>query len=258
MWAVFKIRAVWININFRYVEDELTLPVRQRRPRTPSFISAQYSPRVDGVPRRSRRPEAHHHDRRRQRRADLPLARSTTRTPSPVARPSATSARARPTTTTSSTPAARPACPRAWCGATRTCSSPSAEALDLPTGQRVELTPEEWSSVVWPTGPITMLPIAPLMHGATQWGVMQGAFVGNKLVLVADVRPGRRVAARRPGEGQRRDDHRRRHGPPAGRGARRARTRDSYDLSSLIASVEHGGGLLAVGEGRVLRAPART
>ena len=23
LWAVFKIRAVWININFRYVEDEL-------------------------------------------------------------------------------------------------------------------------------------------------------------------------------------------------------------------------------------------
>ncbi|NIV45703.1 MAG: AMP-binding protein, partial [Gammaproteobacteria bacterium] len=23
LWAVFKIRAVWININYRYVEDEL-------------------------------------------------------------------------------------------------------------------------------------------------------------------------------------------------------------------------------------------
>ncbi len=23
LWAIFKIRAVWININFRYVEDEL-------------------------------------------------------------------------------------------------------------------------------------------------------------------------------------------------------------------------------------------
>jgi acyl-CoA synthetase (AMP-forming)/AMP-acid ligase II len=23
LWAVFKLRAVWININYRYVEDEL-------------------------------------------------------------------------------------------------------------------------------------------------------------------------------------------------------------------------------------------
>jgi acyl-CoA synthetase (AMP-forming)/AMP-acid ligase II len=29
------------------------------------------------------------------------------------------------------------------------------------------------------------LPIAPLMHGATQWGVMAGSFVGNKIVLVS-------------------------------------------------------------------------
>ncbi len=32
LWAIFKLRAVWININYRYVEDELALPVRQRRP----------------------------------------------------------------------------------------------------------------------------------------------------------------------------------------------------------------------------------
>ena len=33
--------------------------------------------------------------------------------------------------------------------------------------------------------PITFFPIAPLMHGATQWGVMGQAFDGNKVVLVA-------------------------------------------------------------------------
>src|SRR5581483_3844637 len=37
--------------------------------------------------------------------------------------------------------------------------------------------------------PQTMLPIAPLMHGATQWGVMGGAFRGNKIVLVAKFDP---------------------------------------------------------------------
>ena len=32
LWAVFKLRAVWININYRYVEDELRIHLRQRRP----------------------------------------------------------------------------------------------------------------------------------------------------------------------------------------------------------------------------------
>ncbi len=32
-WAVFKLRAVWININYRYVEGGAPLPLHQRRPR---------------------------------------------------------------------------------------------------------------------------------------------------------------------------------------------------------------------------------
>jgi 3-oxocholest-4-en-26-oate---CoA ligase len=38
-------------------------------------------------------------------------------------------------------------------------------------------------------GPTTSLPIAPLMHGATQWSVMGGSFTGNKSVLVAHFDP---------------------------------------------------------------------
>jgi 3-oxocholest-4-en-26-oate---CoA ligase len=38
-------------------------------------------------------------------------------------------------------------------------------------------------------GPTTSLPIAPLMHGATQWSVMGGSFTGNKAVLVAQFDP---------------------------------------------------------------------
>jgi acyl-CoA synthetase (AMP-forming)/AMP-acid ligase II len=37
--------------------------------------------------------------------------------------------------------------------------------------------------------PITFLPIAPLMHGATQWGVMGQSFSGNKVVLVSKFDP---------------------------------------------------------------------
>jgi 3-oxocholest-4-en-26-oate---CoA ligase len=39
------------------------------------------------------------------------------------------------------------------------------------------------------SGPLTSLPIAPLMHGASQWSVMGGSFQGNKIVLVAKFEP---------------------------------------------------------------------
>jgi len=37
--------------------------------------------------------------------------------------------------------------------------------------------------------PLSSLPIAPLMHGASQWSVMGGSFQGNKIVLVARFDP---------------------------------------------------------------------
>jgi acyl-CoA synthetase (AMP-forming)/AMP-acid ligase II len=53
---------------------------------------------------------------------------------------------------------------------------------------RVE-RPEDMVARGRATGPVTSLPIAPLMHGATQWSVMGGSFVGNKIVLVAKFDP---------------------------------------------------------------------
>jgi 3-oxocholest-4-en-26-oate---CoA ligase len=38
-------------------------------------------------------------------------------------------------------------------------------------------------------GPMTFLPVAPLMHGATQWAVMGQSFVGSKIVLMARFDP---------------------------------------------------------------------
>src|SRR5262249_11469401 len=38
-------------------------------------------------------------------------------------------------------------------------------------------------------GPLVYYPIAPLMHGATQWSVMGGSFLGNKIVLSARFDP---------------------------------------------------------------------
>ncbi|MDA8183075.1 MAG: acyl-CoA synthetase [Actinomycetota bacterium] len=55
--------------------------------------------------------------------------------------------------------------------------------IDALTGERVE-RPEQMVEKGKAGGPITFLPIAPLMHGATQWAVMGQSFLGNKIVLV--------------------------------------------------------------------------
>ena len=83
--------------------------------------------------------------------------------------------------------------------------------------------------------PLTHLPIAPLMHGATQWSVLGQSFVGSKTVLIARFDPVAGLAPGRRGEGQHRDDDRRRHGQAHGRGARGSCGR--LRLSSLLALV---------------------
>jgi acyl-CoA synthetase (AMP-forming)/AMP-acid ligase II len=60
---------------------------------------------------------------------------------------------------------------------------------DAQTGERAE-RPEDM--VEWgkrDPDQRCSLPIAPLMHGATQWAVMAGSFVGSKIVLVAKFEP---------------------------------------------------------------------
>jgi len=56
--------------------------------------------------------------------------------------------------------------------------------LDALTGVRVERPEQMVEKGQAAGGQLTFLPIAPLMHGATQWGVMGQSFVGNRIVLV--------------------------------------------------------------------------
>ena len=55
---------------------------------------------------------------------------------------------------------------------------------------------------------MTHLPDAPLMHGATQWGVMGQSFVGNRDRPRGQVRSARGLAAGRAREGEHDHDHR--------------------------------------------------
>ncbi len=69
--------------------------------------------------------------------------------------------------------------------------------IDALTSVRVDAPEEMVEKGKAAGGQITFLPVAPLMHGATQWGVMGQSFTGNKVVLVAQVRPARGLGARR-------------------------------------------------------------
>ena len=122
-WAVFKLRAIWININYRYVKDELRYLLTNADLKA-LVHQREFSPLVTAL------------------LPELPALRhviviedGSDVDPTPGAigyedgagrasPPHATSDPARATTSTSSTPAGRPACPRVWSGATRTSSTP--------------------------------------------------------------------------------------------------------------------------------------
>ena len=59
--------------------------------------------------------------------------------------------------------------------------------VDPTTNTRIE-RPEEMVEK-GRDGQLTLLPIAPLMHGATQWWVMGQSFVGNRTMLVPKFDP---------------------------------------------------------------------
>ena len=112
LWAVFKLRAVWININYRYVADELRY-LFGNADLVGLIHAAEFSDRVaevaDAMPAG---PLLAGHRRRQRAAATRVPTASTTRPPSRPSPASATSGPAPPTTTTSSTPAGRPGMPK--------------------------------------------------------------------------------------------------------------------------------------------------
>ncbi|WP_037578151.1 acyl-CoA synthetase [Phaeacidiphilus oryzae] len=61
--------------------------------------------------------------------------------------------------------------------------------IDVTNGSRVA-RPEDVVEQAY-DNPITFFPVAPLMHGLTQWGLMQQAFKGNRAVLIDRFDPDR-------------------------------------------------------------------
>jgi acyl-CoA synthetase (AMP-forming)/AMP-acid ligase II len=187
-WAVFKLRAVWVNINYRYVHDELRYLFTNADLVT-LVHQRQFSPRVAAL------------------LPELPALRHVividddSQEPDPC--PDAVGFEEALATASPE----RDFGPRSgddiyilYTGGTTGMPKgvvwrhedvffALGGGIDALTGTRMERPEQMVEKGLAAGGPLTFLPIAPLMHGATQWGVMGQSFTGNKVVLVAKFDP---------------------------------------------------------------------
>jgi len=188
LWAVFKIRAVWININYRYVEAELAY-IFENADLTALVYAREFAPRVEGV-RRTLGGLKHSvviqdgsdADVSRLGSADYEEALAGS---SPERGFGPRSPDDRYMLYTGGTTGM----PKGVVWRHEDVFYALGGGLDAQTGERAE-RPEDM--VEWGKRSETQLcflSIAPLMHGASQWSVMSGSFVGRKTVLIAKFEP---------------------------------------------------------------------
>ncbi len=185
--AVFKLRAVWININYRYVEDELRYLFANADLKA-LIHQREFSERVAKI------------------LPDVPDLRHVIVIEDGTAFDDPSPGTVRYEEAMASGDPGRDFAPRSaddlyilYTGGTtgmpkgvmwrhRDVFYALGGGTDPLTNTRVE-RPEDMVAKGLASGPMTQLPIAPLMHGATQWSVMGGGFVGSKIVLVAKFDP---------------------------------------------------------------------
>ena len=187
LWAIFKLRATWININYRYVEDELRYLVGNADLKAIIF-QREFAPRVAAV------------------RPDLPMLRhAMVIEDGSGADLAGTDAVHYEDVLVTSSPV-RDFPPRSgddiyilYTGGTTGLPKgvvwrhedvffALGGGIDVRTGWRAS-KPEDMVEKAKADITMTFFPIAPLMHGATQWGVMGQSFVGNKVVLMPKFEP---------------------------------------------------------------------
>lgn len=188
LWAIFKVRAVWVNINYRYVADELR-HIFANADLVGLIHAREFCPRVAEVA------EA------------LPQVRFTLviedGTSSPDVRDDAISYE----DAVGAGSPARDFAPRSgddryilYTGGTTGLPKgvvwrhedvfyALGGGIDAVNNTRVDDPGDLTRNALASNFPITFLPCAPLMHGASQWGVMGQSFLGNKIVLVAKFDP---------------------------------------------------------------------
>jgi acyl-CoA synthetase (AMP-forming)/AMP-acid ligase II len=202
LWAVFKIRAVWININFRYVEDELSY-IFDNADLTALVVAREFCPRVAAV-RGSLGMLEHVVEIDDGTKPGDPRGLDTVDYESALASGSPErdfgprSADDRYILYTGGTTGM----PKGVVWRQEDAFFALGGGNDAQTGERAR-RPEDM--VEWGKRDAIQrcsFPIAPLMHGASQWAVMAGSFVGGKIVLIAKFDPDevwRRVAEEKVG-----------------------------------------------------------
>jgi 3-oxocholest-4-en-26-oate---CoA ligase len=184
-WAVFKLRAVWININFRYVKDELAYLFANADLKALVFQRA-YSPHVAAL--LPHLPDLAH----------LVVVDDGSDEEAPVGAVGYEEALAGGSPERDFGPRSADDLYILYTGGTTGMPKgvvwrhedvfyALGGGVDPVTNTRV-VEPEEMVAK-GRGGPMTFLPIAPLMHGATQWAVLGQSFVGSKIVLVARFEP---------------------------------------------------------------------
>jgi 3-oxocholest-4-en-26-oate---CoA ligase len=176
LWAIFKLRAVWININYRYVSDELAYLFANADLKA-LIHDAAFSDRVAGVA--SHMPDLRH---RLVIGGDFDAALAEGSPERDFGPRSGDDHYILYTGGTTGMPKGV-----VWRHADVVFALGG--GIDILTGERAQ-KPEDLAERGRKLGfALTFLPIAPLMHGATQWAVMGQSFVGNRVVLMGQFDP---------------------------------------------------------------------